>query len=128
MLSSKRMKVTGSLTNSQQHIPVQILTFHFISEKITNQYQVQMLLLDRSQKWNQIKGWTCLEHCLWETRNLKRLWLNQCSVGLPLSELKFWNYWNQILWHHTTPKRVLRMQSWISKTSPLSITSQKYYL
>ena len=27
------MKVTGSLTNSQQQIPVQILTLHFISEK-----------------------------------------------------------------------------------------------
>ena len=25
------------------------------------------------------------------------------NFGSPLSELKFHNYWNQILWHHITP-------------------------
>ena len=46
-------------------------------EKIANQYQIDMLLLNRSQQLNQIKGWKCLEHCLWETRKLERLWSNQ---------------------------------------------------
>ena len=50
---------------------------HAKPEKIANQYQIDMLLLNRSQQLNQIKGWTCLEHCLLETRNLKKLWLNQ---------------------------------------------------
>ena len=36
MLLSKRMKVTASLTSSQQHIPVQIPTFHFSMKNMQN--------------------------------------------------------------------------------------------